>query len=241
MVFSIAGLFTGTAFILATIALFLNINAGVGLSSGQRVALTVSINLLNQVPLSYGLSMDNVTVDSDALRIVTECKDYVQTHIPIIPPFDTTIVIDTSVPTATLSNLLTLMESRGTVHILQNGQVRVQPEWVNSPNVTYSKEYIVFGNAALNYVAIPLNMSAIQVETNGTVSITFDNWTPSIGIVGSTGYDAIYDENPLKISSAVPVIRLKKKDFNGTAIVLRDSLVALNEGDVFGFTRRILL
>lgn len=234
-------LFTGTAFVLATIALLLNINAGVGLSTNQRVALTVSINILNQIPSSYGLTLDNVTVDTDALRVVTECKDYVQTHVPVIPPFDTTIIVDTSVPAAILMNLLTMMEYRGTVHILQNGHVRVQPEWVNSPNVTYSKEYIVFGNAALDYVAIPLGVATIQVETNGTVSITFDNWDPSIGIVGSTGYDAIYDENPLKVSSALPVISLKKKTFNGTAIVLQDTPVGLNEGDVFGFTKRLLL
>jgi hypothetical protein len=229
-----------TSFIIATVALFLNINAGVGLSSSQRIQLSVDINLLNAVPSTYAIYMDNVTVNTDGIRTLTQCTEYVETHVPVVPPFDATIVINTTYAEEQLANLTVVAEGRGTITVLQVGNVTVEE---TNAVLSYSKEYITFGDSALHYIAIePGTVMYVAAGKNGTVALTFSEWSPAIGSYGSTGYNAIYDINQLDIQSALPVIRVQKKQFleNG-AIVVGESTVAINEGDVVSVTKRLQL
>ena len=227
-----------TVFIIATVALFLNINSGVGLSSDQRVQLSINVNQLNALPSSYALYLDNVTINTHDLRSLSHCTDYVETHIPVVQYFDTTIVIDTSSIETQLASLLVTMEGGGTVTAEQTGHVHVTE---TNATLQYAREYIVFGNAPLHYVAIETGtlMTATQ---NGTVALTFNGWSPSIGLSGSTGYDAIYDTNQLDIQSALPVIRVQKNRYmdNG-AIIVGESAVAINVGDSVAITKRLQL
>jgi len=239
MFFSVVKLLQITAFIIATVALFLNINAGVGLSKDQHIQLSIDVNILNGVPSTYPIYPDNVTVDTSGLRFLTQCTEYIEANIPVLEYFNTTIIINTTVAEAQLANLTAFMEGRGLVSVEQVGTVQIVETNATLP---YFKEYITFGNSALHYIGIDPSLTYMTVQQNGTMTITFIGWSPSIGLAGSTGYNAIYDTNQLDIQSALPVLRVEKKQYldNG-AILLSESPVALNEGDVVSFVRRLQL
>ncbi len=233
-----------TAFIIATVALFLNINAAVGLSTDQRIQLSVDVNILDSLPSSYPLWADNITVNTAGIRTLDQCVIYVETHVPIVQSFNTTIIINTTYAEAQLANLTSLMQSRGIVHIEQLGTVQIVE---TNATIVYSKEYITFANTALHYIGIPATTTmTVPAGMNGTTALTFTNWSPSLGVsdfwYGCTGYDAIYDINQLDIQSALPVMRVQKKQYldNG-AISVGESTVALNQGDVLAIVRNLQL
>ncbi len=227
-----------TAFTIATVALFLNINAGVGLSINQRIQLSIDVNLLGSIPSTFPIYLDNITVNTNGLRSLVQCTEYVETHIPTADYFNTTILINLTFAEAQLANLTTLMEGRGVITVEQVGTVVVVETNATLP---YSKEYITFGNAALHYIAIEPGL-LMTVIPNGTTGLTFNGWSPPVGTGASSGYNAIYDINQLDIQSALPVLRVQKKQYldNGE-IWLSESAVAINEGDVVSVVRRLQL
>jgi hypothetical protein len=225
------------AFLIATVALFLNIDAGVGLSSAQHIQLSVDINLLSQIPSSFPIYPDNVTVDTAGLRTLAQCTEYVETHVPIVEYFNTTITVNLTYAEMQLANLTTLMEGRGTVTIGQVGTVRIEETNVTVP---YSQEYITFGNSQLHYVAVEPTLTMAVLSS--TTALTFSGWAPPIGIAGSTGYNAIYDANQLDVQSALPAIRVEKKQYlDSGAIVLGESTVMIGVGDVVSVRERLEL
>ena len=238
MSFSAVTLLQITAFIIATVALFLNIDAAVGLSTDQRIQLSIDINVLATIPSSYSIYPDNVTVSG--LQSLIQCTEYVETHIPILIYFNTTIVINVASIEQQLANLTTLMEGRGVITVAQVGTVMISE---TNTTIPYSKEYITFGNSTLWYIAInPTQTMMVSSGMNGKTTVTFNGWSPPTGIAGSNGYNAIYDNNQLDIQSALPVIRVQKKQYLASgAILLSESPVALNEGDVISVARRLQL
>jgi hypothetical protein len=229
-----------TAFILATVALFLNINANVGLSTAQEIQLTVASNILNHIPSSYNLTNDNVTISEDNLRILEQCTVYVEEHIPIVPPFNTTIVVNLTAAQAGLDALLASMEGRGTIVVEQVGTVAISE--TGNTSVPYSKEHIVFANSNMHYIGIEPTIT-MMIEQNGTTGLSFGGWNPPIDIINGNEYNAIYDLNQLDIQTALPVMRVQKKSYpqGTTLIVVDESETAVNAGDVVAVTRKLQL
>jgi len=224
-------------FVVATIALLLNINAAVGLSNAQHDTLNVDIHHLSEVPSSYPISLDNVTINEEILRTLSTCTDYVKENVPVIPPFDPTIIIDLSTAEQELTALQSLMGMRGMIQVVQSGSVYVTE--INA-TIPYSLESLFFANVSLDNVGIDPTVT-YYVTQNGTTGLTFDDWNPSIGLVGTSGYNSIWDQNQLDIQTALPVMLVKKKTFIGTAIIVGDADVAVNAGDVLAIVKKLQL
>ena len=96
----------GTSFAIATISLLLNISLRTQNTNAMIIPFT-----------PFSLGYENTTVNANYLRTLKECKDYVISHAPIVPPFNTTISI------MNISN--NLDDYTGAITLLNRGNLTV--------------------------------------------------------------------------------------------------------------------
>ncbi len=202
-----------------------------GLSAAQMNQLRGLEATLTELSVP-DLTIDSFVVNRMLIRPLVSCADYVANHIPTMDPFNVSFVIlDIS---AALADLANSAGSTGVINVVGVGNVSA-----NGVNLTYSKRSVTFENVSLYYINV--TSMALLIAENGTQTLTFDSWDPSIysGIVSEV--HSILDDNTLKIQSAPSVVHFREKMYNGTAIVLRDLMSPLMEGDVMGITSSVFL
>jgi hypothetical protein len=181
------------------------------------------------------LTYSNVTIDRQPLRTLTDCETYIAANVPEnVTYFNTTIDIPP------ISNNLTVYT--GAMEIIQSGNMTISSNVdANLTSLNYTLRFLTLANSSIYYVNVE-DFRIFYSVNNGTNSLIFDYWNPSV-FVNDTygGYIGIYDLERFKVQSATQVIALDTERFEGSGIVLIDPAGNLTSGSVIGLTRALQL
>lgn len=224
-----------SSFLLSLVALCIHVNPSN--QATLRVVTNTLYHLLLTTQTFSNYPPSNVTVDEYQLRLLMDCETFVLANVPNTTALMAELLVfDPTTPTVPPP---VVPLSTGVVTTVQSGTVVVN----NVTVLPYQLQYMLVDAGHLNYVSMLANSTLYYVVNNGTLDLVLDNWSPPIyeSVVPSGGFDPIYDRQRTKVQSAADMIFPSIKRFNGTAIVLSDTVNPLYVGDVVAITRAVQL